>query len=82
MEGDEQTIAIVDALDDPTAEADLAVYRAQYGLSACTSANGCFRKVDQRGGTAYPRPDKGWAGEIALDLDMVSAAAPHAHPAG
>ncbi|MEU2744013.1 carboxypeptidase regulatory-like domain-containing protein [Streptomyces sp. NPDC007095] len=74
-----QTIAIVDAYDDPSAEADLAVYREQYGLSACTTANGCFTKVDQRGGTDYPTPDAGWAGEISLDLDMVSAAAPNAH---
>jgi N-acetylneuraminic acid mutarotase len=74
-----QTIAIVDAYDDPSAEADLAVYREQYGLPACTTANGCFTKVDQRGGTDYPAPDAGWAGEISLDLDMVSAAAPNAH---
>ncbi|MEV6162672.1 carboxypeptidase regulatory-like domain-containing protein [Streptomyces sp. NPDC052052] len=73
-----QTIAIVDAYDDPTAEEDLAVYRAQYGLPACTTANGCFKKVDQRGGTDYPAPNSGWAGEISLDLDMVSAAAPYA----
>ncbi|MBO0512618.1 carboxypeptidase regulatory-like domain-containing protein [Streptomyces beijiangensis] len=73
-----QTIAIVDAYDDPTAEEDLAVYRAQYGLSACTTDNGCFKKVDQRGGTDYPAADSGWAGEISLDLDMVSAAAPYA----
>ncbi|MFF7677645.1 carboxypeptidase regulatory-like domain-containing protein [Actinacidiphila glaucinigra] len=74
-----QTVAIVDAFDDPTAEADLAVYRAQFGLPACTTDNGCFRKVDQRGGTDYPAPDPGWAGEISLDLDMVSASAPNAH---
>jgi N-acetylneuraminic acid mutarotase len=74
-----QTIAIVDADDDPTAEADLAVYRKQYGLPDCTTANGCFSKVDQRGGTHYPTPDPSWAGEIALDLDMVSAIAPNAH---
>ncbi|WP_107459384.1 carboxypeptidase regulatory-like domain-containing protein [Streptomyces colonosanans] len=74
-----QTIAIVDAYDDPTAEADLAVYRQQYGLPPCTTANGCFKKVDQRGGTNYPAPNAGWAGEISLDLDMVSAAAPNAH---
>lgn len=73
-----QTIAIVDAYDDPTAEEDLAVYRAQYGLPACTTDNGCFKKIDQRGGTDYPEPDSGWAGEISLDLDMVSAAAPNA----
>jgi hypothetical protein len=74
-----QTVAIVDAYDDPTAEADLAVYREQFGLPACTTDNGCFTKVDQRGGTDYPEPDPGWAGEISLDLDMVSAIAPNAH---
>src|SRR3982751_5854718 len=43
------TVAIVDAYDDPNAEADLRVYRAQFGLPACTSASGCFRKVGQGG---------------------------------
>ncbi|MEC3998232.1 carboxypeptidase regulatory-like domain-containing protein [Actinacidiphila sp. DG2A-62] len=73
------TIAIVDAYDDPDAESDLAVYRAQYGLPACTTDNGCFRKTDQRGGAGYPGADEGWASEISLDLDMVSAVAPQAH---
>ncbi|MBW8804413.1 MAG: carboxypeptidase regulatory-like domain-containing protein [Catenulisporales bacterium] len=73
------TVAVVDAYDDPNAEADLALYRAQFGLPACTTANGCFSKVDQTGGTTYPAPHPGWAGEISLDLDMVSAAAPRAH---
>jgi subtilase family serine protease len=74
-----QTVAIVDAYDDPNAESDMAVYRAQFGLPACTTANGCFRKVNQTGGTNYPRRNTGWAGEESLDLDMVSAIAPNAH---
>jgi subtilase family serine protease len=77
--GTGQTIAIVDAYDDPTAEADLAVYRSTFGLPACTTANGCFRKVDQNGGTHYPRKNAGWALEISLDLDMVSAICPNCH---
>jgi hypothetical protein len=77
--GSGQTVAIVDAYNDPTAEADLAVYRAQYGLPACTTANGCFKKVNQTGGTTYPTADSGWAGEISLDLDMVSAVCPQCH---
>lgn len=74
------TVAIVDAFDDPNAEADLAVYRSTFGLPACTTANGCFRKVNQTG-TASPLPksDTGWAGEISLDVDMVSAACPSCH---
>jgi subtilase family serine protease len=72
-----RTVAIVDAYNDPTAEADLGVYRSQFGLSACTTANGCFRKVSQTGSTtSLPKNDAGWATEISLDLDMVSAACP------
>jgi subtilase family serine protease len=74
-----QTIAIVDAFNDPNAESDLGVYRAQFGLSACTTANGCFSKVDQTGGTHYPRGNTGWAEEISLDLDMASAICPLCH---
>jgi hypothetical protein len=69
-------VAVVAAHDNPTAESDLAVYRAQYGLPACTTANGCFSKRDQSGGVAYPAPDPGWGGEMALDLDMASAVCP------
>jgi subtilase family serine protease len=77
--GKGQTVAIVDAYDDPNAESDLAVYRSQFNLPACTTKNGCFRKVDQDGGTNYPTEDSGWAGEISLDLDMVSAICPNCH---
>ncbi|MET7551857.1 hypothetical protein ABZS95_39140 [Streptomyces sp. NPDC005479] len=72
-------IAIVDAYDNSNAEADLAVYRVQCGLPPCTTANGYFKNVDQCGGTDYPQPSETWAGEVALDRDMVSAAAPSAH---
>jgi len=77
--GSGQTVAIVDAQDDPNAETDLATYRSQFGLSSCTTANGCFRKVNQSGGTSFPSPDMGWAEEISLDLDMVSAICPNCH---
>jgi subtilase family serine protease len=72
-----KTVAIVDAYNAPNAEADLGVYRSHFGLPACTTANGCFRKVNQTGGTgSLPHTDGGWAQEISLDLDMVSAACP------
>jgi subtilase family serine protease len=77
--GSGQTIAIVDAFDNPNAEADLAVYRAQFGLPPCTTANGCFRKVDESGGANYPRPNVGWGQEISIDLDMASAICPNCH---
>jgi len=72
------TIAIVDAYGYPNAEADLAVYRSTYGLPACTTANGCFKKVNQSGVEGnYPAPDVGWDQEQALDLDMASAMCPN-----
>ena len=78
--GSGQTVAIVDAFDDPTAEQDLAQYRSFYGLPPCTTANGCFRKVNQNGGTLpMPAPSPDWALEISLDLDMVSAVCPNCH---
>jgi len=76
--GSGKTIAIVDAYDDPTAEADLAVFSSQYGLPACTTANGCFAKVNQAGGTSLPRKDAGWALEISLDVQWAHAIAPGA----
>jgi subtilase family serine protease len=77
--GGGQTVAVVDAFDDPNAESDLGVYRSFYGLSACTTANGCFAKVNQTGGTAPPGASGSWAQEISLDLDMVSAICPNCH---
>lgn len=75
--GKGKTVAIIDAYDNPNAESDLNVYRQQYGLKPCTTANGCFKKIDERGTKKYPRADKGWAQEIALDLAMVSAICPN-----
>jgi subtilase family serine protease len=77
--GDGMTVAIIDAYDDPAAEADLATYRAQFQLPSCTTSNRCFRKVDQDGGTSYPVVDEGWSQEISLDVDMVSAVCPRCH---
>jgi subtilase family serine protease len=74
-----QTVAIVDAYDNPNVESDLAHYRSFFGLAPCTTANGCFRKVDQLGSTRYPVADSGWGLEIALDVDMVSAICPSCH---
>ncbi|MFN2609123.1 MAG: peptidase S8 [Acidimicrobiales bacterium] len=68
-----RTVAIVDAYDNPSVEADLAAYRSQFGLPPCTTANGCFAKINQRGGTPYPAANVGWGQEIALDVDMASA---------
>lgn len=72
-----QTVAIVDAYDDPKIEADLAIFDSQYGLGECSKANGCFRKVNEEGSEstkALPAKDKsGWSQEISLDVDTVRA---------
>jgi subtilase family serine protease len=70
-------VAAVAAFGYDNADSDLAVYRAQYGLPECTVANGCFRKLNQRGKQKdYPEQNIGWAEESALDLDMASAMCP------
>ena len=72
-----KTVAIVDAYDDPTALNDVNVYRKQFGIPLVNSTGGpTFTKVNQTGGTNYPSTNAGWATEISLDLDMVSAACP------
>jgi hypothetical protein len=84
-EGTGMTVAVVDAYDAATAEADMNAYRTQFGLPACTTDNGCFSKVDQRGGNSYPPIDplsqeqQAWAIEIDLDIEMVSAICPNCH---
>jgi subtilase family serine protease len=63
-----QTIAIVDAYDDPTIASDLNAYNSYYGITAC--GTGCFTKVNQNGNAGpYPRANAGWALEIALDVE-------------
>ena len=79
-DGSGNLVAIVDAYDDPNAAADLATYRSTNKLPACTTANGCFEKVNQSGQTSnYPTADAGWASEISIDTQMVSAICPLCH---
>jgi subtilase family serine protease len=70
-------IAIVDAFGYTNAEKDLAIYRKQFGIHACTTKNLCFKKLNQNGVQgSYPAQNDGWAQESALDLDMASAMCP------
>jgi hypothetical protein len=80
--GTGQTIAVIDAYNDPSAAADLATFRSTYGLPACTATSGCFRQVNQRGyssSRSLPQNNSGWAAEEALDLDAVSSLCPNCH---
>jgi uncharacterized membrane protein YgcG len=49
-----QTIALVDAYNDPEAEADLELYDKEFGIEACTEADGCFEQVNQQGELGNP----------------------------
>lgn len=70
-------IAIVDAGGYPTAESDLAAYRSEFQLPACTSKSGCFEVYNQHGGqNHYPPPNGNWPTEQALDIEMASAMCP------
>ena len=73
-QGAAQTIAIVDAYDDPNIASDLNVFKRQFGLpdNACP-----FTKVYASG--SRPRTDPGWALEIALDVEWACAIAPSAN---
>jgi heme-binding NEAT domain protein len=72
-----ETVALIDAYDDPNAASDLATYRTQYSLPAAN-----FTKVNQNG-AASPLPpaagSTGWDVEESLDIDMVSAICPLCH---
>jgi subtilase family serine protease len=78
--GSGETVAVVDAYNDPDADSDLSTYRSQFGLPACTEADGCFKVVSQTGSTTSLPPNAptsdDWTAEESLDVDMVSAVCP------
>jgi subtilase family serine protease len=76
--GKGQTIALIDAYDDPNAEADLATFNTQFALPACTTANGCFKLI-YANGTQPPADTIGWSNETAIDIQWAHAIAPAAN---
>jgi len=86
--GSGQTVAIVDAYNDPNALSDVNTYRSTFGIPTISACNGskpststntpCFMQVNQNGSTSgLPRNNGSWSQEISLDLDMVSAVCPN-----
>ncbi len=84
-----KVVAIVDAMDDANALANLTRFRSDSGLPAIqsctlatlttllgTAASPCFTKTNQTGGTSLPAGDAGWSNEIDLDLQAASAVCP------
>lgn len=76
--GSGQTVAIVDAFDDPKLEEDLGAFDSHYGLAACTAIDGCLQRVNQEGKAApLPAADKvGWSVETSLDVETVHSVCP------
>ena len=71
-----QTVAIVDAFDDPTVKTDLNTFDSRYGLPHETGTS--FRVVNQVGNASpLPASNPGWAGEITLDVQAVRAVCHH-----
>jgi subtilase family serine protease len=73
-----QTVAIVDAFDNPNVKSDLDTYDSFWGLPslptcANSSSTSCFAKVNQTGSFSGPYPsfNAGWALEISLDVEAV-----------
>lgn len=71
--GTGETIAIVDAYNDPNATADLETFSQQYGLPAPS-----LTQVNQTGGSSLPATNSGWDLEISLDIEWAHALAPGA----
>src|SRR5262249_19288549 len=76
-DGTGQTIAIVDAYDNPEIMANLTAFDKQFGIP--DPKMNAFKVVNSSGGTTLPTPDTGWAGEIALDVEWAHAIAPGAN---
>ena len=88
--GSGETVAIVDAYQDPNIQSDLTMYRQQNSLPACDSSTGagCLTVLNQNGATSPlpPTPpdtasddEMEWENEQALDVEMVSAICPNCH---
>jgi hypothetical protein len=74
-DGAGQTIAIIDARNNPNIVHDLAVFDHAFGLPDPPS----FTIVNENGGTKLPKKSAGWAQEIALDVEWAHAIAPAAN---
>lgn len=87
QDGSGQTIAIIDAYDDPNVESDLQTFINQFGLAGMTfgtpgsttppATSPWFQRVYAQG--SQPRTDGGWALEISLDTQWAHAIAPGAN---
>lgn len=74
-----QTIAIVDAYNDPTIAADLNYFISAKMPETIGKTSFSLQVVNQTGGSTLPATNTGWASEIALDVEWAHAIAPGAN---
>jgi subtilase family serine protease len=74
-DGTGQTIAIIDAYNDPTIFNDLHTFDQTFGLPDPPN----FAVVREHKGSKLPKDNKGWSQEIALDVEWAHAIAPGAN---
>jgi hypothetical protein len=84
--GSGDTVGIVDfGVGYNELASDLAAFRSDFALPACTIASGCLTITDENGGNNYSttelpaNQDGGWGFETALDVDAVSSICPNCH---
>jgi subtilase family serine protease len=74
-DGSGQTIAIVDAYNQPNIASDLQTFDATYGLPAPPN----FVVVNENGGGSLPAANQSWGLEESLDVEWAHAMAPGAN---
>jgi hypothetical protein len=77
--GTGETIAIVDAYDDPTAVSDLTAFDQQFGLADPTFTKVGINALGSASTTTFPSANADWSIEIALDIEWAHAIAPKAN---
>ncbi len=73
-DGSGQTIAIVDAYNDPNIVSDVATFSSKFGLPVAN-----LKVVSQTGTSTLPTNSTDWSEEISLDVEWAHAIAPGAN---
>lgn len=74
LTGKGETIAIVDAYNDPDIQSDLATFDREFGLPAAS-----LSVVEQEIGRSLPATNSSWDLEISLDVEWAHVIAPQAN---
>jgi len=80
-DGSGQTVAIVDAYNDPDISSDTATFNSYFGLPQFNVGGPTLQVLDQNGGNSLPTNASpgGWDVEESLDVQWVHSIAPQAN---